>query len=304
MKLLDHGYSVHTTLRFDPAENKKDISYLTSLPGASKNLKIFNADLTQPDSFNAAIGGCTGVFHLAHPCNPNGTLSTETVTNIAIEGTLGILKACLDSKTVKRVVYISSSATVIPSDKEKSSADETIWTDVSSLVSLNTRGTSYVVAKTKTEMVAWEFAEKHGLDLVSVIPPIVFGPFICPWFPNTVQMGLALILGLCTSYICLVHLICNVTKCSFGSKFCAFLEFELVNSQTDLSFNAGKQEYYGVLAKSNMVHVDDLASAHIFLLECPEAKGRYICSSHEITIHKLAEFLSAKYPQFQIPNSE
>ncbi|KAJ7962197.1 Dihydroflavonol reductase [Quillaja saponaria] len=43
-RLLENGYSVNTTIRSNP-EHKKDLSFLTSLPGASQNLQIFNADL-------------------------------------------------------------------------------------------------------------------------------------------------------------------------------------------------------------------------------------------------------------------
>lgn len=53
-----------------------------------------------------------------------------------------------------------------------------------------------------------------------------------------------------------------------------------------------------------MVHVDDLARAHIFLLEYPNAKGRYICSTEGLTIQQMSEFLSASYPEFQIPTPE
>ncbi|KAG5626794.1 hypothetical protein H5410_012012, partial [Solanum commersonii] len=49
------------------------------------------------------------------------------------------------------------------------------------------------------------------------------------------------------------------------------------------------------------VHVDDVVNAHIFLFEHSNAKGRYICSSGETTIYQLSKFLSAKYPQYQIP---
>ena len=53
-----------------------------------------------------------------------------------------------------------------------------------------------------------------------------------------------------------------------------------------------------------MVHVDDLARAHIFLLEYPNAKGRYICALDYVTIGELSNFLSAKYPEFPIPTAE
>ena len=66
----------------------------------------------------------------------------------------------------------------------------------------------------------------------------------------------------------------------------------------------GNQHYYKYLKNTSMVHVDDVASALIFLLECPNAKGRYICSSDILTIDEMSEFLSAKYPQLPIPTKE
>ena len=53
-----------------------------------------------------------------------------------------------------------------------------------------------------------------------------------------------------------------------------------------------------------MVHVDDVARAHIFLLEYPEAKGRYICTIVEMTMDEMSEFLVARYPKYPIPTPE
>ena len=55
---------------------------------------------------------------------------------------------------------------------------------------------------------------------------------------------------------------------------------------------------------TNLVHVDDLARAHIFLLEHHDVKGRYNCSSDVVTLESMAELLSAKYPEFHIPSKE
>ncbi|XP_049402328.1 vestitone reductase-like [Solanum stenotomum] len=49
------------------------------------------------------------------------------------------------------------------------------------------------------------------------------------------------------------------------------------------------------------VHVDDVARAHIFLLECLKVKGRYVCSCVDLTPDELSQFLRARYPQYQIP---
>jgi vestitone reductase len=53
-----------------------------------------------------------------------------------------------------------------------------------------------------------------------------------------------------------------------------------------------------------MVHVDDVARAHIFLLEHPNPKGRYNCSPFIATIDQIVDIISSKYPEFQIPTSK
>ncbi|KAL6981806.1 (3R)-2'-hydroxyisoflavanone reductase [Sarracenia purpurea var. burkii] len=256
MKLLDHGYRVRTTVRSYPDTNN-DLSYLTNLPRASEKLEIFNADLAQPNSFDPVIQGCTGVFHVAHPIDFEDKEPEEVKTQRAINGTLGILRACLNSKTVKRVVYTSSASTVFFNGKGKTVLDESDWSDIDFLRSEKNTWASYAISKTLTEKTALEFAQKEGIDLVTVIPTFINGPFICPRLPGSVCTSMAMI---------------------FGDK-----------------------DQYKFLTKVEMVHIDDVASAHIFLFEYPFAKGRYICSAIDITIDKMAEFLSSKYPEYPIP---
>ncbi|XVE76965.1 hypothetical protein DITRI_Ditri13aG0023400 [Diplodiscus trichospermus] len=251
--LLEQGYSVHATVRTD-TEKKRDISFLTSLPGAAEKLKIFTADLNYPESFYAAIEGCKGVFHVATPVGFESNEPEEVLTKRSTNGTLGIFKACLKSRTVKKVVFTSSAAAVIFNDKDVAMMDENFWTDTDfARENLDPSLSSYVISKTLTERTALEFAAEHGLDLVTVIPSFVFGPFICPKCPDTLRSPLGLVL-------------------STGS--------------TELDLNV------------SMVHIDDVARAHIFLLEHPGAKGRYNCSSETVSHQKTAEIVSAKYPEF------
>ncbi|PRQ57618.1 putative vestitone reductase [Rosa chinensis] len=90
-------------LVFDNGQNARETLDITTLTIASEKLHIFNGDMNQPESFSAAIEGCIGVFHVAHPM-PNKELDEESVTKKSVEGTIGILKACRNAKTVKRVV--------------------------------------------------------------------------------------------------------------------------------------------------------------------------------------------------------
>ncbi|XP_057736943.1 vestitone reductase-like [Arachis stenosperma] len=257
-RLLQDGYSVNTTIRSDP-KRKRDISFLTNLPGASQKLKIFNADLSNPESFTEAIEGCFGVFHTATPIDLLVTEPEKLVTKRTIDGALGILKACLDSKTVRRVVYTSSGAAVSRIGREEGeleAVDESSWSNVEYLRNLKPYGWSYGVAKTLTEKAVLQFGEETGLEVVTLIPPFVVGSFICPKLPDSVERALLLVLG--------------------------------------------KKDEIGV-TRMHMAHVDDVARAHIFLLEHPNPKGRYNCSPFIVSIQQISQLLSAKYPQFQIP---
>ncbi|XP_054783178.1 vestitone reductase-like isoform X1 [Prosopis cineraria] len=254
-RLLEDGYSVNTTIRSHP-EQKKDVSFLTNLPGASQRLQILNADLSNPDSFKEAIEGCIGVFHVATPIDFEESEPEEVVTKRSIDGALGILKACVTSKSIKRVVYTSSAVTVSYGGKEDEAKDESSWSDVDFLRTLKIYGSSYAISKTLTEKAVLEFGEQNGLDVVTVIPPAVVGPFICSRLPVSVRP-------------CLYFLFDNKEPSSY-------LEI-------------------------NMVHVDDLARAHMFLLEHPNPKGRYNCSTCLAAIEEVLEILSVKYPKFQIP---
>ncbi|KAL3517009.1 hypothetical protein ACH5RR_023911 [Cinchona calisaya] len=260
-RLLQDGYAVNTTIR--PSSDHRNITHLTDLPGTSERLQIFNADLDKPDSFGAAIEGCIGVFHVAHPTDFESQESEETKIKRAVNGTIGILQACLNSKTLKRAVYTSSSASVTFNEKGLDIMDENIWSDVDYVRRIfgdQGPASSYPISKIITEKAAFEFAGKHGLDLVSIIPTWIHGPFFCPFFPGSVRRSMVMIFG--------------------------------------------QQDRYKYLSKTHFVHTDDLASADIFLFEYPEAKGRNICSGTEITIDKLAECLSARYPEYPIPTAD
>ncbi|QHO25172.1 Vestitone reductase [Arachis hypogaea] len=234
--LLQHGYSVNTTVRSNP-EHKRDISFLTNLPGASQNLQILSADLSNPESFGAAIEGCIGVFHVASPMEFELKEPEEVMIKRTTDGALGILKACLNSNTVKRVIYTSSSSAVLyhnsgKHDHEEVVLNESFWSDVDYLRASKINGWFYYVSKTLTEKAVLEFGEESGLDVVTLVPTFVIGPFICPKLPGSVRASLSLAFG---------------DKGPFGS--------------------------LASLLQVPMVHVDDVARAHIFLLEHANPKG-------------------------------
>ncbi|KAI3980132.1 hypothetical protein MKX01_033273 [Papaver californicum] len=67
---------------------------------------------------------------------------------------------------------------------------------------------------------------------------------------------------------------------------------------TALALITGNEAHYSILKTIQLVHLDDLCNAHIFLWENPEAEGRYICSSEDTTIYQLANMLRKRYPEY------
>ncbi|KAF6168816.1 hypothetical protein GIB67_042123 [Kingdonia uniflora] len=180
----------------------------------------------------------------------------DVVTRTSLEGTLGILKACVKAKTVKRVVVTSSAASIIVNSTNLSEFDESVWIDFDMCKAINLCWSSYSVTKTLTEQAALDFAKEHGVDLATLIPSSIVGPFINPNLLASNNIALALIYG-------------NRENCH-------------------------------TLSLTPMVHVDDVASAYIFLSECPKADGRYICSHVVTPIQEFAKFLSIRYPEFPL----
>ena len=53
----------------------------------------------------------------------------------------------------------------------------------------------YLVAKTKAEKAAWDYAREKDLDLVTIHPPAVIGPFVTPTLSLSVKAMLGFLTG-------------------------------------------------------------------------------------------------------------
>ncbi|RWR93624.1 dihydroflavonol 4-reductase [Cinnamomum micranthum f. kanehirae] len=255
MRLLEQGYTVRATVR-DPT-NLKKTKHLLDLPDASTRLTIWKADLDDEGSFDEAIIGSTAVFHVATPMDFESKDPENEVIKPTINGVLNIMRSCKKATTVKRVIFTSSAGTVNIEETQRSEYDENCYSDVEFCRKVKMTGWMYFVSKSLAEKAAWDFAKENNIDLITVIPTLVVGPFIMPSMPPSMITALALI--------------------------------------------TGNEAHYSILKRIQLVHLDDLCLAHIFLLEHPEAHGRYICSSDDVTIIELTKMLKERYPEYNIP---
>ncbi|PUZ59899.1 hypothetical protein GQ55_4G080300 [Panicum hallii var. hallii] len=173
--LLSWGqYVVRGTVR-DPGASKN--AHLKSLDGAGERLQLLKADLLDYNSVASAVAGCEGVFHVASPV-PSGRSSNPEVEVIgpAVTGTANVLKACYEAK-VGRVVVVSSVAAVSnnPNWPKGKAFDEDSWSDEEYC---RKNEDWYNLSKTLAEREAFAYAEKTGLDVVTICPSLVLGPLM------------------------------------------------------------------------------------------------------------------------------
>lgn len=210
MRLLERGYTVRATVRDteDPVKTK----HLLDLPGANERLILYKADMDDEGSFDAAIDGCEGVFHLATRTVFESRDPENEVIRPTVNGLLNVMRAFAKAKSVKRVVFTSSVGAMKFTDDYGNPGkiyDETCWTNVELCTRLKITGWIYFASKTLAERAAWEFAEKNNIDLISIIPPLVVGPFISQTMPPSMKTALALLTRNEPHYVILrqVHLV-------------------------------------------------------------------------------------------------
>ncbi|XAR62986.1 Dihydrokaempferol 4-reductase [Bertholletia excelsa] len=245
-KLLERGYTVHATLRSLGDDNLK-VRLLRGLPHASTRLRLFEADVYDPDTFGEAIQGCQFVFHVAHPMVHNSQSSKhKNVSEAAVAAVKSIVGHCKRSGTVKRLIYTASVVAASPLNHDGScfthSPDESCWTNLHLPYAYTIdKFTEYTHSKTLAEKEV--LSHCGNLEVVSLACGLVGGDSILPTVPESSVVIISQGLG-------------N----SLGYQALRFLE--------------------ELLGKVPLIHVEDVINAHIFCLESSgKISGRYLCAS-------------------------
>ncbi|OAE25122.1 hypothetical protein AXG93_3217s1380 [Marchantia polymorpha subsp. ruderalis] len=255
--LLERGYNVRGTVR-DPQDVKK-LRHLLELPGAQERLVLYRAELMAEGDYDEVVDGGDCVMHTAARVTVDAVDPYKEIVDPAVKGTMNVLKSAAKSKTVKRVVYTSSTAAVFYSDKfvnksEDDVVDESWWTDPEFCLKI---GMYYHMAKTIAERAAFEYAKDAPFDVVSIVPCTVVGRLLqetVNWSSNEV-----------------LRILQGIER----------REDNLI-IPTNIAF----------------VDVEDVALAHILAMENPNAEGRYLAVAESLTNEHIALLLAKLYPQY------
>lgn len=169
--LLQKNYKVHGTVREDTPEKTE---HLYNFPNASSNLKLFEADLLQPGSFDTALQGCQVAFHVASPYKLQVDHPQKELVDPALKGTQNFLESCKKTQGLTKVVATSSVAAITDEGRRnKKKYTEADWNNKSSL-----RRLPYYYSKTVAEKYIWQFAKenKDEIEIVVINPFMVIGP--------------------------------------------------------------------------------------------------------------------------------
>lgn len=156
---------------------------------AEKKLEhVIVSDMYSANNFGSAMKGITYVVHVASPFPPYDGSVTDNQKQIidpAIGMTLSVLEAAAKESTVKRVVITSSFAAIIDipagGPYRNHTYTEEDWNpfDLKDLKGAE-QSKAYAISKKVAEKSAWEYIEKNkpGYDLVTMNPPVVWGPLL------------------------------------------------------------------------------------------------------------------------------
>ncbi|XP_059662228.1 NADPH HC-toxin reductase 1-like [Cornus florida] len=267
-KLLEKGHTVHATLR--NLEDTTKVGLLKSLPNADTRLVLFQADLYKSDEFENAIKGCQFVFHVATPMlHTIHSSQYKGSVEAAVSGVRSIADYCIKSQTVKRLIYTASVTASSPFKEDGSgygsSMNESCWTPLNlSYTSVN-EFMGYTKSKVlaEKEVLRYNEIENGRLEVVSLTCGLVAGDTLLSYLPLSLDVTISQLTG----------------NHSIYQGLCCM------------------QELSGSVP---LIHIDDVCEAHIFCMERPSLKGRFICAATDPTIREMANYYQETYPEFKI----
>ena len=172
IELLNAGYEVLGTIRNNNLvdQTKQTISKYAS----TEKLSFVELDLLKDDGWNEAAKGCRYIFHVASPFPMKVSSNRENLLPVAVDGTLRVLNAGLNTG-VEQIIKTSSIVAMFrkPNRTNPYTFGENDWSDENWIEGVS----DYFLSKTKAEKAAWRLMESKGLKnkLTTINPGGVFG---------------------------------------------------------------------------------------------------------------------------------
>ena len=172
IELLNAGYEVLGTIRNKNLvdQTKQTISKYAS----TEKLSFVELDLLKDDGWNEAAKGCRYIFHVASPFPMKVSSNRENLLPVALDGTLRVLNAGLNTG-VEQIIKTSSIVAMFrkPNRTNPYTFGENDWSDENWIEGVS----DYFLSKTKAEKAAWRLMESKGLKnkLTTINPGGVFG---------------------------------------------------------------------------------------------------------------------------------
>lgn len=185
LTLLAQGYHVRGTLR-DLKRAPELRATLSKHTATADAVEFVSADLVDDAGWADAVRGCEYVIHTASPFPLHAPKDENELIAPARDGTLRVLRAA-HAAGVKRVVFLSSVAAITAGhDGEPKTFDESDWSDLTRHIG------AYAKSKTLAERAAWEYIHSaentNGMELVSINPANVYGPFLDNHYATSVEL--------------------------------------------------------------------------------------------------------------------
>lgn len=184
LRLLNAGYQVRGTIRdLSRADDLKKI--FSNHTKETNNLEFVQADLMKDDGWNEAVKDCIFVLHVASPVPIKLPKHEDDIIKPAKEGTLRVLKACIENN-VERLVLTSSIAAICYGHYQRDKIyTETDWSNID-----GPNVVAYPKSKTIAERAAWDYLndQNSSLEMVAVNPCVVLGPALEKDFGSSLEI--------------------------------------------------------------------------------------------------------------------
>ncbi|KAJ6263883.1 Dihydroflavonol-4-reductase [Drechslerella dactyloides] len=266
LKVLEAGYNVLLTVR-----KEDQIPWLKEVFKHDAQVKFATVpDFMKPGAFDEVVKGMDYIIHTASPI-PRPDLEKpwkENYIEPAVKPTVELLEAALKEPKIKKVVITSSCISFVPLDRSLL-GESRMASEASGNPSLDENADfgfpfgAYHASKIAGDLATWKFHDekKPHYAMVTIHPDFIYGPL--PVLKSVKAM-------------------------------------EDHHTTTSILW----REYHGIegllrfQATDHSVHVDDVADAHVKVLDDKVKDGeRYILSAGEFQWDKLLEHAMEKYPE-------